>query len=71
MHHSKPKKDGCQCRSNTDPDASAVLSMLGPLAVLTDALPRAPEPPITQLPSSPITQFTDTVFPPTAPPPRA
>jgi len=71
MHQSKPKKDGCECRSNTDPDAGAVLSMLGPIAVLTNALPRAPEPAITQLPTHPITQFTDTLFPPSSPPPRA
>jgi hypothetical protein len=71
MHHSTPKKHGCECRSTTDPDAGAVLSMLGPIAVLADALPRAPEPAITRLPNYPITQFTDAVLSPTSPPPRA
>jgi hypothetical protein len=71
MHHSKPKKDGCECRSTTDPDAGAVLSLLGPIAVLTDSPARVPTPPITQLPDYPITQFRSIPVPPDGPPPRA
>jgi hypothetical protein len=71
MHHSKPAKRSCECRGTTDPGAATLLSMLGPIAVLSDTLPRSPEPPITQLPIHPLTQFTNTASPPTAPPPRA
>jgi hypothetical protein len=71
MHHSKPKKDGCECRSTTDPDAGAVLSLLGPIAVLSDPPARAPNPSITQLPNHPITKFTSRLAPPSSPPPRA
>ena len=71
MHHSKPAKRSCECRGTTDPGAAALLSMLGPIAVLADAIPNTPTPPITQLPNYPLTQFIDTLSPPTAPPPRA
>jgi hypothetical protein len=71
MHHSKPKKDGCECRSTTDPDAGAVLSLLGPIAVLADSPACAPASSITQLPNYPITQFASVPAPPDGPPPRA
>jgi len=71
MHHSKPKKNGCECRSTTDPDAGAVLSLLGPIAVLADAPANVPAPSITQLPNHPITQFVSVIVPPASPPPRA
>jgi hypothetical protein len=71
MHHSKPKKDGCECRSTTDPDAGAVLSLLGPIAVLASA-PSADAPlAITKSPAHQITTFTSRIAPPTSPPPRA
>jgi hypothetical protein len=71
MHHPKSKKSGCECRSTTDPDAASILSLLGPIAVLSDAPARNAPPSITQLPDSPITRFTSLVESPDGPPPRA
>jgi len=70
MHHPK-KTSGCECRSTTDPDAASLVSLLGPVAVLSDAPARIAAPPITKSPSSSITRFTDAVASPDGPPPRA
>ena len=71
MHHPKPEKRGCECRSTTDPDAASIVSLLGPTAVLADA-PALIEPPaITKSPNHQITRFTDSITPPDGPPPRA
>jgi hypothetical protein len=71
MHHSKPVKRGCECRGTTDPGADALLSMLGPIAVLAETPTVMAPADITTSPNHQITRFLDTVFPPTAPPPRA
>jgi hypothetical protein len=71
MHHpAKPKSD-CQCRSTTDPDAAAIVSLLGPIAVLADAPAHGATTPITQLPDYLITGFTSFIASPDGPPPRA
>jgi hypothetical protein len=69
MHHPK-SKNGCDCRSNHDPDAASLVSLLGPIAVMPDAIANIAEPPITQLPTYPITRFSSAVPPPDGPPPR-
>ena len=71
MHHSKPKKDGCECRSTTDPDASAVLSLLGPVAVLADAPCASAPSEVTTSPIHQIAKFAGFIASPTSPPPRA
>ena len=71
MHHSKPKKEGCECRSTTDPDAAAMLSLLGPIAILAEPPCQAVPVHITKSPDRHITTSTSTIAPPTPPPPRA
>jgi len=71
MHHSKPKKQGCECRSTTDPDAGAVLSMLGPIAVLAVAPSASLPTEIAKSPNHQITKFASRFTPPASPPPRA
>lgn len=71
MHHSTPKKSGCECRNTTDPDAGAVLSMLGPIAVLADARPTVPSAHVTQSPDSQVAPVVSVVVAPDGPPPRA
>ena len=71
MHHTKPVKRGCECRGTTDPGAAALLSMLGPTAVLADTPTVVAPADITTSPNHQITRFIDAVSPPTAPPPRA
>jgi hypothetical protein len=71
MHHSKPKKDGCECRNTADPDTTAVLSMLGPIAVLTDAPAAVAPTDITTSPNHHVTTFASFVASPDGPPPRA
>src|SRR5262245_45934679 len=71
MHHpAKPKPD-CQCRNATNPDAAAIVSLLGPIAVLADAPTYVTAPAITRLPNHPITRFLSFFAPPDGPPPRA
>ena len=71
MHHPKSQKRGCECRSGTDPDASNIVSLLGPIAVLASAPSHIEPLSITRLPSYPITRFVSVVAPPDGPPPRA
>ena len=71
MHHPAKKKPGCECRSGTDPDVANIVSLLGPIAVLSAAPSHVEPPAITKLPSSPITRFVSVVAPPDGPPPRA
>jgi hypothetical protein len=71
MHRSTPKKDGCECRSTTDPDAGAVISLLGPIAILADAPSTCAPAHITKSPNHHITRFTGFIPSPTSPPPRA
>ena len=71
MHHSKPVKRGCECRGTTDPGADALLSMLGPIAVLADAPAVMAPADITGSPNQHITQFASVIASPTSPPPRA
>ena len=70
MHH-PGKRKGCECRSTTDPDAAAIVSLLGPIAVLTNTPARVTPPAITQLPAYPINRFIGFVTSPDGPPPRA
>jgi hypothetical protein len=70
MHHPARPKPGCQCRNTTDPDAAAIVSLLGPIAVLADAPAHATTLPITRLPNHSISRFSSFVFPPDGPPPR-
>jgi hypothetical protein len=71
MHHPKSQKRGCECRNTTDPDAANIVSLLGPIAVLTSAPAHLMPPSITQLPIYPINKFSDFVPVPAGPPPRA
>src|SRR5439155_11245186 len=71
MHHPKPQKRGCECRSATDHDAVTIVSLLGSFAVLVDASARLMPPPITQLPIYPINRFSGFIAIPDGPPPRA
>jgi hypothetical protein len=71
MHHPARPKPDCQCRSTTDPDAAAIVSLLGPIAVLADAPAHATTPPITRLPDYSTTRFTSFIASPDGPPPRA
>ncbi|HXD74184.1 MAG TPA: hypothetical protein VN628_10625 [Vicinamibacterales bacterium] len=71
MHHPKPRDPhGCECRSTTDPANATLVSLLGPIAVMPHAIASVAAPPITQLPSYPITGFASPVTPPDGPPPR-
>ena len=71
MHHpAKPTSDH-ECRSATDPDATAIVTLLGPIAGLSDTAVPLTALPITQLPDYPITRFTSLVSSPDGPPPRA
>ena len=72
MHHPAKSPSGCNCRSNApDPGSMTALSLLGPMAVLTNTPARVTPPAITQLPTYPITKFIGLVAPPDGPPPRA
>jgi hypothetical protein len=71
MHHPARPKPDSQCRSTADPDAAAIVSLLGPIAVLADAPAGATPVSINQLPNYPITRFVSFVAPPDGPPPRA
>ena len=71
MHHpAKPTPD-CQCRNATNPDSAAIVTLLGPIAVLADAPAHETTLAITQLPNHPITSFVSLATPPDGPPPRA
>jgi len=71
MHHPAHKKSDGACRNTTDPDAAAIVSLLGPIAVLVTAPLSVAPLPITQLPNYPITRFSSVPAPPDGPPPRA
>ena len=71
MHHPANPKPNCQCRNTSDPDAAAIVSLLGPIAVLADTPAHATTLAITRLPNYPITGFTSFFAPPDGPPPRA
>jgi hypothetical protein len=71
MHRPGNSKPNCQCRNASDPDAAAIVSLLGPTAVLADAPEVTATDPITQLPNYPITRFTSFIASPDGPPPRA
>jgi len=68
-HDAKNKQ--CGCRSTTDPDAAAVLSLLGPIAILAQAPSASAPPQITRSPIHPITRFTGFIVSVDGPPPRA
>jgi len=70
MHHPK-SKDGCECRSTTQPGDATLVSLLGPIAVMPHAIASVAAPPSTRLPNYSITGFTDAVALPDGPPPRA
>src|ERR1043166_3354453 len=69
MHH--PKQKRCQCRSTTDPDAASLISLLGPIAVLTDMPARLAPPLATPSSDRQATRFASFVAVPAGPPPRA
>jgi hypothetical protein len=71
MHHPATSKPDCQCRSASDPDAAAVVSLLGPIAVLPAHAYHVAPPAITKFPNRQITQFISFVASPDGPPPRA
>jgi hypothetical protein len=71
MHHPANPKPDCQCRNTTDPDAAAIVSLLGPTAVLTDARTYTARLPITTSPAPQITRFISFTSTPDGPPPRA
>lgn len=71
MHHPANPKPDCQCRTATDPDAAAIVTLLGPIAVLAAAPSHTTLLPITTSPNHPITRFTNVEIPPDGPPPRA
>jgi hypothetical protein len=71
MHHPAAPKPDCQCRNATNPDAAAVVSLLGPIAVLADTPAHATTLATAQLPNYPVTRFISVFSPPDGPPPRA
>jgi hypothetical protein len=71
MHHPANRKPDCQCRNAADPDAAAIVSLLGPIAVLADAPAHVTSLALSQLPNYPITRFISVFAPPDGPPPRA
>ena len=71
MHHpAKPKPD-CQCRNATNPDAAAIVSLLGPIAVLADTPAHATTLAAAQISRVPTARFVSFLAPPDGPPPRA
>ena len=71
MHHPANPAPSCRCRSTADPDAAAIVSLLGPIAVLADTPAHVTPLSIAQLPNHPITRFISVFAPPDGPPPRA
>jgi len=71
MHHPAKPKPGCECRNSTDPGAASLVTLLGPIAVLTGTPARLTPPSITQLPIYSANKFSDFIPVPTGPPPRA
>jgi hypothetical protein len=71
MHHPANPKPDCQCRSTADPDAAAIVSLLGPIAILADARTFTTRLPITTSPAHQITTFISFTSAPDGPPPRA
>lgn len=70
MHHPAKPASSCECRSGTDPDATSIVSLLGPTAVLASAPSQLAPPSCKQFTIYPITKFTDAIPPVTSPPPR-
>lgn len=71
MHHPANPKPDCQCRNTTDPDAAAIVSMLGPIAVLADAPAHAAPLSVTTSPNRQVIRFASFIASPDGPPPRA
>jgi hypothetical protein len=71
MHHPANPKPDCQCRNAADPDAAAIVTLLGPIAVMADAPSHTANLSITKLPNYTITRFTSFIASPDGPPPRA
>jgi hypothetical protein len=71
MHHPASPKPAHQCRSAANPDATAVLSLLGPIAVLADARTYTAQLPLTTSPAHHVTRFVSVTSAPDGPPPRA
>jgi hypothetical protein len=71
MHHPANPKPDCQCRNTTDPDAAAIVSLLGPIAVLADAPTHAAPLSVTSSPHHQVTEFASFVASPDGPPPRS
>jgi hypothetical protein len=71
MHHPANPKPDCQCRSTADPDAAALVTLLGPVAVLAATSSPAALLPITEARNHQITRFTSITTSPDGPPPRA
>ena len=72
MHHPAKSPSGCNCRSNApDSGSLAVVSLLGPVAVLPDATASRVEPQVTGSPNHQISRFTSWIAVPDGPPPRA
>jgi hypothetical protein len=71
MHHPANPTPNCHCRNAADPDAAAIVSLLGTIAVLADTPARSMTLSMTRLPNSSITGFVSVLTPPDGPPPRA
>src|SRR5215467_12258838 len=71
MHHPANPKPDCQCRNTADPDAAAIVSLLGPIAVLADAPTHAAQLSVTKSPTHHVTRFASFIASPDGPPPRA
>jgi hypothetical protein len=70
MHHPARPKPACECRNTSDPDAATIVSLLGPIAVLSDTAVQLTALPITQLPDYSVSRFTHFLTAPDGPPPR-
>jgi len=71
MHHPANPKPDHQCRSAANPDAAAILSLLGPIAVLADARTFTAQLPVTASPAHQVTRIFSFTSAPDGPPPRA
>src|SRR3989442_11058276 len=73
MHHTRSKANSpsCSCRSTADPAAAIIASLLGPSAVLTDAVEYVDVTATSETPGRSDWSPIDALIVPSAPPPRA
>ena len=70
MHHQTAPKPDCRCSNATDPGSAAIVSLLGPIAILAEARTFATRLPITLSPAHQVSRFNSFTNAPDGPPPR-